>query len=120
MGSLKVLLSQQGGDHPGQHIAGTSLCHAGIPGAVEPSVAVWSGSDSASPLEDQRAAVILGKSPGCRHPVLDGEGTPRQPDKFPGVRGQDRGRPPSVQTIYMPGQGIYAIGVQHHWYLQVT
>lgn len=72
------------------------------------------------PLRTNVQRWSLAKGPGCRHPVLDGEGTPRQPGKFPGVRGQDRGRPPSVQTIYMPGQGIYAIGVQHHWYLQVT
>ena len=63
--------------------------------------------------------MVPGKVPGGGQAVPDGQGAARQPGKFPLVRGEDGGGCPSVQYIYMLGQGVYAIGVQHHGDFQV-
>ena len=115
----QVLLAQQGGNHPRQHVPGAALGHAGVAGGVDTGGAVGGGGDGALALEDQHAAVVPGKIPGGGEPVLHRQSAPRQPGKFPLVGCEDGGGLPPVQYIYMPRQGVYAIGVQHHGNFQI-
>ena len=82
--------------------------------------AVRGGGHRPVSLQHHGAAVGGGKVPGGGQAVGHWKGAAGQPSILPLVGGEDRGGRPSVQNIYMPGQGIYAIGVQHHRYLQVT
>ena len=109
-----MLLPQQGGNHPRQHIAGAPLGHTRVAGGVDVGGAVRGGSDGSVALQHQDAAVVPGKAPGSGQPVLDWQFTAGQPGELPLVGGEDGGGLPPVQYIYMPRQRVYSIGVQHN------
>ena len=65
-------------------------------------------------LQHQTAPVGGGEAPGGRETVLQGEGAAGEPLELPVVGGEQGGGGAGIQNIYMPGQGVYAVGIQHH------
>ena len=61
----------------------------------------------------------FGKGAGSAQPFRHRQRSTGEPCILPGVGGEDGGGGAFVQNIYMPTQGIYAIGVQHHRDVQV-
>ena len=107
-------LSQQGCNDTGEDIAAAALGKAAAAGGIHQDVALRPGGNGPVAFQHQHAAVGHGKVPGRFHPVPVAQIAADAAKLHVVGRQNCDPAPAGIQNIYMPGEGVYAVGVQHH------
>ncbi len=102
---------QKGPDHAREHVAGSSLGHARVPGGIDPHRPLGGGHDGARPLEREPDAVLDGEGPRALDPVgswTSATVTPRRRAISPGCGVRRRGPAAPLSVSRWPARAVRA------------